>query len=264
VIDNGSTDGSTAVIKDQFPSVKIIPLGENQGFARACNVGICCALKNGARYTLLLNNDTVVAPDMITHLVRAMDISPAAGVLTPRIMRYGGNQIWFMGSRIRPMTLDLLDFGIGRKSQLPLDRMVQVDVALGAGMLVDRRVFERVGLLDETFFFYHEDIDFSLRVRQAGFEIWSVPWARMWHKVSASTEQRSYLRAYYHARGSVYFYYKHSAGWQRVLVLLYRLGSALRSTLRYLLRGSLRHIVSYWHGLCDGCHDLCHSLGERE
>ena len=131
-------------------------------------------------------------------------------------------------------------------------------------MLVARRVFEQVGLLDETFFFYYEDIDFSLRVSQAGFEIWSVPSARMWHKVSASIGHCSPLQAYHHARGSVYFYYKHTVGWQRGLILMYRLGSALRSTLRHAWHGRFRHIVNYWQGLHDGWQALFRKLGESE
>jgi GT2 family glycosyltransferase len=264
VVDNGSTDGSTEAVAARFPTVKLILLGENRGFARASNVGIRRSLEAGAQYMLLLNNDTVIAPDMIDALVDAADSSPAAGILTPRIMYYGEDRVWSMGSRVRPLTLATLDFGRSRQPRFPLNRMVQVDSVVGCGMFVARPVFEQIGLFDEAFFFYYEDLDFSIRARKAGFELWAVPWAKMWHKVSASTEQSRYLRFYYLAHSSVRFYHKHTAGLQRWLMVPYRAGSACRLTLEHGLRGDIEAVRGYWRGLCNGLLNLCQSSNDGE
>jgi GT2 family glycosyltransferase len=252
VVDNGSTDGSADVVMTQFPSVDLSILKENQGFARATNVGIRRALDSDAQYVLLLNNDTVVAPDMISALVDAAQGLPRGGILTPRIMYYGGDHIWSMGSRLRPVTFDMPDFGRSRRPGFSLETLVPVDVILGCGMLVKRCVFEQVGLLDERFFFYYEDLDFSLRARQAGYELWAVPWARMWHKVSTSIKQNHYLRAYYMASSSVYFYAKHAIGKTRWFTMFYRMMSALRFTLEYGVQGNFEALKGYWSGLRAG------------
>ena len=256
VMDNGSTDGSVQAIGSQFPNVKLTPLGRNLGFAQASNIGLRQMMEDGARYALLLNNDTVIAPDMIDVLVGTATKSPAIGILTPRIMYYGQDRIWSMGSRIRPLTLAMLDFGQGREPRMPHEQMFQVDSTVGCGMLVNCRVFERIGLLDESFFFYYEDLDFCLRTRDAGFEIWAVPWAKMWHKVSASTEHSGYLRHYHLARSGVRFYDKHTTGLQRWLMVPYRAGSAARFTLEHGLRGASEGLRGYWHGLRDGLRGL--------
>lgn len=252
VVDNGSTDGSADIITAQFPSVDLSILKENQGFARATNVGIRRALERDAQYGLLLNNDTVVAPDMISALVDAAQGLPRSGILTPRIMYYGGERIWSMGSRLRPVTFDMPDFGRSRCPGFSLETLVPVDVILGCGMLVKRCVFERVGMLDERFFFYYEDLDFSLRARHAGYELWAVPWARMWHKVSESTKQNHYLQAYYMASSSVYFYSKHVKGKTRWLTIFYRIMSALRFALEHGIQADFDAVKGYWKGVKMG------------
>jgi len=252
VIDNGSTDGSADVVTAQFPFVALSVLSENQGFARATNVGIRRALERDAQYVLLLNNDTVVAPDMLSALVDAAQALPRGGILTPRIMYYGSDRIWSIGSCLRPVTFDTPDFGRSRRPGFSLETLVPVDVILGCGMLVKRCVFEQIGLLDERFFFYYEDLDFSLRARHAGYELWAVPWARMWHKVSESIKQNHYLQAYYMASSSVHFYSKHAKGKTRWLTIFYRMMSALRFTLEHGIQGDFDALKGYWRGIKTG------------
>jgi len=252
VVDNGSTDGSPQRVLERYPCVHIIPLDRNLGFARAVNAGVAFVLDQGCRYVMLMNNDAVVRADAVHSLVAFALEHGGDCILSPKVMHYGCDSVWSMGSRVRRATFDLLDFGPGRTGRLPLDRSVAVDVVLGCGMFATDGVFSRIGFLDEAFFFYYEDIDFSLRAGDAGIDLLTVPWALVWHKVSESTRDTTYLREYYRAKASVAFYLKHTSGWHRLLVSGYRLLSALSFTCRNLIQGSLKPIAGHWCGLAAG------------
>jgi hypothetical protein len=255
IVDNGSTDGSSQVIASRFPHVTILRLESNRGFSQASNIGIRQALASGMEYILLLNNDTIVDPNMIEELVKAADILSKAGILAPQIMHYGQELVWSSGSQINPLTLDLPDFSHSAKLS-PISKMKKVDAVVGCGMLIRQNVFNKIGLLDESFFFYFEDLDFCLRARDAGYEIWTIPQAQMWHKVSASTEGHKHIRFYHLARSGIRFYFKYSKGLSRYTVIAYRIASACKFFLRRGVRGDFEGIRSYYQGLLDGLKDI--------
>jgi GT2 family glycosyltransferase len=147
---------------------------------------------------LLVNNDAVVAPDAVAKLVAATDTQ--VGVVMPRIDVWSTSQLWHAGARrrgINPLPQPL------RVPDLAHRQPVPIDFAVGCVLLVRRRVFERVGLFDERYFMYYEDLDFSTRVRAAGFGLAVVPTARAWHHVGSSllydSPRRTYLITRYRA-----------------------------------------------------------------
>lgn len=188
VVDNGSRDGSVEAIRDRFPRLDVIALPENRGFAGGCNVGITAALSRGAGAVLLLNNDTEVAADFLGWLVQSLNEHPRAAAVSGAVLRYDN-----------PEVLDVayleIFFGHGLVHRrgvnaLPgqgFDVERQVDVGVGSCLLLRREALERVGLLDEEYFAYHEEVDWCFRARQAGFEIWYQPLSRIWHHGSRST-----------------------------------------------------------------------------
>ncbi|MEJ2557919.1 MAG: glycosyltransferase family 2 protein [Anaerolineae bacterium] len=177
VVDNGSTDGSTQAIRESFPEVWVIETGANLGFTGGNNVGIRHALDREADYVLLLNHDTEVASDSLTQLVRAAEaaIDPQRG------------QAQMVG-------IDEPDSG--RYGSTPRE----VDFVSGCALLVRSSVLEQVGLLDERFFAYYEEVEWCIRARRAGYHILSVPEAKVWHKISPGRRAASPVVHYYMTR----------------------------------------------------------------
>lgn len=187
VVDNGSTDGTADAIASEFGDFVILIRNEkNLLFAGGNNVGIDRALRDGHKFILLLNNDTTVAPDSLQHLARVSQGIPSA-ILVPKI--YYASQpdvLWYAGGLGNLRRARFLHRGIREKDIGQHDKMEATDWATGCALFVPRSVFERVGLLDETLGLYNEDVDFCLRAKASGFEIYYVPAAKLWHKISAS------------------------------------------------------------------------------
>jgi GT2 family glycosyltransferase len=204
VVDNGSTDGSAAAVAEQFPDAELISTGVNLGFAAGNNVGIRRALERGADWVLLLNNDATVEPGLVGALESAASARPDAGVLACKVLFADSDRLWYAGAGF--------DARLGRsrherfgapdepKPGEPSELRDTVR-ATGAGMAVSRAAIEAAGLLDEELFLYAEDLEWCLRIREAGFAVVYVPEARVRHRVSAATGGAgSPTTAYYETR----------------------------------------------------------------
>ncbi|MEZ6194177.1 MAG: glycosyltransferase family 2 protein [Planctomycetota bacterium] len=189
VVDNGSTDDSLALAGGGSPVPEIIRNPDNRGFAAAANQGIARALERGADLVFLLNNDARCEPETLARLEEASRRRPAAGLLAPKILREGEGppRLWCAGVSVgfHPNLQDLR--GFERPDDGRYDREEEVDALTGCGLLVRREVFEAIGLFDERFFVYVEDLDLSLRARDAGFACLHVPGAVLHHRAGAST-----------------------------------------------------------------------------
>jgi hypothetical protein len=206
-VDNGSSDGSQQAIRERFPEVLLIEAGANLGYAGGNNLGLRHALDTGARWAMLVNNDAVVADDVIEGFEAAASQRPRAGILAGKVFFADRPQtVWFAGQRVS----ELLGYsgrprGYGRADGPRYAHVRRTGRAVGALMAVSREAIEAVGLLDEDLFAYVEDVDWALRVRAAGYEVIFAPGARAWHAISASTggEARSTHTLYYGVRNTV-------------------------------------------------------------
>jgi GT2 family glycosyltransferase len=202
-VDNGSTDGSDAEVERRFPSVELIRLGKNTGFAGGNNAGLAEAQKRGADWVLLLNNDAVAEPGIVEALDRAASARPDAGILACKVLFEDGLTVMYAGASFNAWlgySGRRVGFGGPDRFREPHD----VGRADGAAMAVSRALLERVGLLDETLFAYAEDVDLSLRARSAGFAVVFVPDAVVRHKGSASTGGgASTTNLYYDTRNTI-------------------------------------------------------------
>jgi GT2 family glycosyltransferase len=183
VVDNGSRDGSLEYLRRQFPGVRILPQDHNLGFAAGCNVGMKFALERGFKYVLPLNNDTVVDPAFLAELLHAADQHPQAAMISPKIyFQDMPNRVWWAGGSFSLWTG--MAKHIGRKvvDRNQFDQEARIDWATGCAALIKSDILNETGLFDEVFFAYSEDLDLSLRLRRAGYEIWYAPKARLWHK----------------------------------------------------------------------------------
>lgn len=184
LVDNGSTDGSAAVIAERFPSVTLLRNEENVGFAAGNNAGVRNALEAGAEYLWLLNNDTVVEKDTLKNLVKALQGTPGAGMASPVIHYHGDpDSVQFCGSYIDWERRRIVK--VENPGSLPGNG---ANVSLwGTALLIKRGVVERIGHLDAKYFAYHEDEEYCMRAARAGYRCIVVPGARLFHKNSRST-----------------------------------------------------------------------------
>jgi GT2 family glycosyltransferase len=254
VVDNGSGDGSAECIARHFPHIELITLPHNMGFGAACNRAIVWAMENGAcEYVLLLNNDAVVHPRALSELVSVAQAHPEGGIFGPMMYYYDDPRtIWYAGARRRWGVLAAADTGRGQVDRGQFDAVRQVDYVFGAAMFVRRSVFERIGLFDEKFFLYLEDMDFCLRAQKTGFSLFFVPQARVWHKGSASTADNEGMRKYHFVKSTVRFARKHTSPLFSLPALVFWTLVLLRFIANDLACGDFAVVRSYWLGLLNG------------
>ena len=186
VVDNGSSDNSVTEIRNQFPDYEIIGLPENYGFARGNNAGFEL-VKQKADYTIFLNNDTIVDPNFVEPLINAMESNSTVKQSTPKIF-YADNldYIWFGGGKVSLWAGWIRHLGIRQKDSIQFSFNRNVDYATGCCVCMRTVDFESIGMFDESFLMYGEDVDLSLRFRKQGGQILFVPESKIWHKVSSS------------------------------------------------------------------------------
>lgn len=234
VVDNHSTDASVPALRSSFgEGLTVIEKAENTGYASGLFPGIQLAMQNGADWVLLLNNDIVVDPSFYQELENAIRAHPDYAIFGPLIFDYNHPDcIWFLGDRRIPGLLFTRSLGQSDLSENSSQEVIPVDHISGCAMLVKRRVFETIGFFSDAYFMYAEDIDFCWRAKQAGFKLASVPKAKMWHKVSASSRHDRPLNRYWRIQNQILYYRKYSNPFQvpihfglsllRAMVLIFR------------------------------------------
>lgn len=188
VVDNGSTDDSTTVIKEKFPHLLLIENGANLGFSAGNNVGIEYAITQGADYIFLLNNDTIVDPQVISALIEASRKYPDAGIFGSKIYYYGSSEkIWYAGAQWLPDKLRFEHIGQGIiDNGKDWEDVRETDYICGCALLIKADVVKQIGILEPKYFLMWEEGDFCYRARRSGYKSIIVPSSKVWHKISAS------------------------------------------------------------------------------
>jgi GT2 family glycosyltransferase len=240
LVDNGSTDGSPDYVRQEFPEVQVIALDHNAGFAAANNVAIRAST---ARYVALLNNDTRALPRWLAALKAALDTRPEIGFCASKIVLYN-----------QPDVLDsagdlFYDCGVGEKrgrSQKDDERFakpVPVFGACAAAALYRREMFKDIGLFDEDFFAYAEDVDLNFRAQLAGYKCLFVPDAVVYHHLQGTSRSLPNRSLYLSRRNAVDALVKNMPGallWRR---LPYIVGYYFVVDLAYIVQGKLMPIL---------------------
>ena len=213
VVDNGSTDGSPDAFerwsRDNL-SVTLIRNAENRGFVRGSNQGMRHALSTDTDYVFLLNNDTVVEPDVLTMLVQAAERSGDLGMVGPKIYQHGrGLVLDSAGTRAIPWLAQGFLLGHGKVDHGQYDDPGDLPYVTGTALLVRRAVLEKVGLMDEDYFCYFDDFDWGLKARKAGYRLLLVPEAVVHHKGSQTAGFNSPFYMHHMVRSRVLFARKH-------------------------------------------------------
>ena len=252
VVDNASDAGSIKEIYATFPEAEVIVNPSNLGFSNGMNVGIDHALREGADFVFIANNDTTLAPDLLDQLVETA-CSEGADVTSPAIYYMEpDDRIWSIGGWRSPVNYEILQ-AYHRLDISKTTQSFQVDFTTGCGMLLSRQCVEKVGFFDPRFFMYYEDSDYCLRAQRMGCKLWVVPKAKMWHRVAASIcGINSPGERYYMGLSSVLFFRKHVRGWHWLVVLPYRFASAVKTVFTLISHDCGPSARAYLHGLYDG------------
>jgi GT2 family glycosyltransferase len=237
VVDNHSKDDSVSMVRAQFPQVELIASEDNLGFAGGNNRAIPYCQ---GEYVLLLNPDTEVKPEALNVLVAFMDSQPDAGAAGSRLLNDDGTlqpschpmptlsrEFW------RMFYLDkLIPVGVYDMEKWDMEQPREVDVLMGASMLLRKEVLDRVGLLDEGYFMYSEEVDLCFRLQKAGWRLFWVPQSQVVHYWGQSAKQvlaKMFLQLY---RGKLRFFRKHYSG---LTVFLYKIVLGLAALFRLAL-----------------------------
>lgn len=255
LVDNASQNPEGKVLKEAFPHILLLENEQNLGFAGGNNAGIRKALEMGFSHIMLLNNDTEVEPDFLGKMMLDFSKNPKLGLLQPMICFLDEpEKIWSAGGKwvswlARAKTL-------GDRKSLKTYRIssTQLDWATGCCMLLSREAILHSGLLNEQYFAYFEDVEWSLRIRKQGFEIGLVPEAKIYHEAGASSKKshsEGTLSArvfYYHVRNQFYLLRSQKAG----LDFLYHLGRFKLWIFYFLLRGRFQKLKAVAKGIKEG------------
>lgn len=246
VVDNGSTDQSVELVKTEFPEVRLIANRTNRGFAAANNQGICAAI---GKYYFLLNSDTEIIGDALAQLVSFMDDHPGVGACGPQLLNADGTLQ--PSGRSFPTQLQTV------AALVPLPRLIRrhlvddlerrdyqlicpVDEVSGAAMCLRRDALAEVGLLDESFFFFGEDVDLCWRLYQAGWSIYYVPQAQVVHLWGGSRSPRSEQMRLLGQRAYMLLMRKHRPGFATFLLICLAIIATIFKALVRLFSGLRR------------------------
>ena len=221
VVDNQSHDGSAEMVETEFPQAALIRSERNGGFAYGNNQGLHQAR---GRYALLLNPDTVVPPDAFAILTAFMDEHPEVGIVGPRLVRADGSldlacrrsfptpEVSFYRivglSKLFPKSRRFARYNL---TYLDEHELAEVDSVVGACMMVRRQAMEQVGLLDEAYFMYGEDLDWAYRIKSHGWKVYYNPAATVLHYKRESSRQRPVRTIVEFYRAMLIFHRKHYA-----------------------------------------------------
>ncbi len=221
VVDNASTKDEASEIENRFSHVMVIRSDENLGFAGGNNLGIQAA---HGKYLFFLNNDTIIhQPSAISHLIKRLESSDEIGIVSPKIrFSWGSQQIQYAGyTSLSSITLRNKSIGCGEEDQGQYDIARPTPYAHGAAMMVKREVIEQAGMMPVCYFLYYEELDWSVMIRRAGYEIWYEPACTVYHKESQTTGRISPLKTFYITRNRLLFAKRNIKGISKYMSYLY-------------------------------------------
>ncbi len=214
LVDNNSKDGSLELVRRVFPKIVCIKNSENLGFSAGNNIGIEYALERSADYILLLNYDTIVEKDFLWPLVKMMEDDKKIGIASPIILKGESSNVWFSGGKINWFKMKTEH----KKDKLK-ENYFHSDYITGCAMIIRKEVFRKVGLLDEDYFLYWEDADFSVRVKRVGYKLAVCAGSRIRH-LEKSQEKKT-NKIYWLVLSGLIFFKKNSPAYLRPWIFFY-------------------------------------------
>lgn len=253
VLDGGPPgDPALAVVRDSYPSIDIVCLPTNLGYAGNNNIGIDHALSRGAEWVFLLNDDTVVAPDAVAQLVEAGKSDSRVGIVGPTVYHFDEPSIIQSAGGAVTAGWDAVHHGQNEveRGQFPTQRLVSW--ISGCALMVRRELIAEVGMLDERFFLYWEEVEWCLRAGRAGWHVMHAPTAHVWHKGVRRDYRPGPAVTYYSTRNHLLMLAALGAPRSARLMILARMMRTLvSSTVRPRWRSKRAHRDAMWQGVMD-------------
>jgi len=259
LVDNGSRESPEAEVMRRFPDIEYLQTKENLGFAGGNNVGFAYALKKKADYVFILNNDTEIAKDAISQLVRFCEKKPKAGAAGSKIYYHSHpNRIWSAGSLL-VLGKSILR-GINEEDWGQYDVAMRMPQVVGAAILMRASALRQVGGFDEGYFAYYEETKWCLLAGNAGWQIWYVPASKVWHKVAASTGGGSSPQSvYYLVRNRLHLIVDVLPWVEKLPAFLLWVAEVCVRAASYCARGKFALVKATLKG---GLHGLCGRTGK--
>jgi GT2 family glycosyltransferase len=258
IIDNASPNGSGILLQQTFTQHTVILSDRNGGFAAGNNIGIRYALEHNADYIFIVNDDATVTPDILNHMVGYAEKHADVGLLSARVYFPGTTELFAAAGRFNRLLCTGQNYGAIQIEKNETDHLKYVDYACGVLWLVRSEVFRTVGLMDEKYFMYFEDLEFSLRVLKS-YKMVYIPDAVAYHKTGSGKGWRNYseLYLYYHTRNR-FWVFEHSSWLYKVYVTVFiTVNSMAKSILILQNMGdpagkATKQLKALWKGWRDG------------
>jgi GT2 family glycosyltransferase len=269
VVDNGSEGNDAQVLEEKFGNyIHLIKNDRNYGYTGGNNIGIRYALSNSdPDYLLMLNNDIIVAPDFLNHLVAAAAADASIGIVGPKVYYYGfPRHLQTAGARVNMWTGQAPAIGSRQIDAGQYDRQREVDYVFGCCLLAKKEVIQKVGLFDESYFCYYDEIDYCTRAGKAHYKVCYIPEAKIWHKnpmkekvwdKTPERRRKTDFSYYYMARNNFRFMRKHATRWQysSFLVCFFGCYFWFATGICLLYHRDIGRLTGFYRGVRDGLLD---------
>jgi len=207
LVDNGSVDGSAELVRSGYPDVHLLELDRNHGFAGAVNLGITLAMRNGAGFVALLNNDAWAREDWLEELLSVMRDHPEVGIATSKVLQPDGRHFDSAGN-LYSVWGHPFPRGRDEQDEGQYEERALVFGASGGASLYRAEMLTDIGLFDEDFFAYYEDDDLSFRAQLAGWKVMYEPRSLAHHRIAATSSKHPTLRRYHVTKNAFYLFHK--------------------------------------------------------
>jgi len=260
VVDNGSHDGSDVQLEAIYPEILLLRNENNKGFTGGNNRGIEWALNNGFEYLMLLNNDTEVEPDFLSELIRGIEGDPTIGAIQPKFYFLSNKElVWNAGGKIIKSLGVVLTVGVNNKSNQNLETSGETAWITGCGFLVRSSIIKKIGGLNERFFMYYEDVDWSLKIKSLGYKLWYCPSSIVYHEAGVSNKSEVGKEGvlnpqvhYFAARNNLLLLRKYTPWYFIPTVTIFQMAKYASYISYFLVRKRFIKIRSICKGLKDG------------
>ena len=261
LIDNESKEKSASKLKESFPHITILPQETNLGFTGANNLGIKYGLALGAEYIMLLNNDTIVPKNFMPPLLTTRRSNSQIAAVQPKIMFADKpDKIWSGGGIYNSLIASTTTIGYDQLDTEKYNKPTYLDWLTGCCILIKAEIISEVGLLNNHFFAYYEDVDWSLRIRKLGYLLAYNPSVPIYHKAGASSKTKSkttdgFLSPFVHflnTRNHIFLVRLHAKGFHAINAHVFLLLKIIGYGLYFILKGRKKKLKMLLNGFLKG------------
>jgi len=254
VVDNASSDESVDAVRQAFPEVEMIVNDRNLGFAEGSNQGLELAIKEGIEYVLFLNNDATLDGEAIKKLIDLLERKPEAGAAAPYIFYYDRRDvIWYGGGEVSLWRGRIGHRFLRRRFNADKHKAKTTDYLTGCVFIARTEVLKSLGGFDTSIYLYSEDVDLSLKLRKAGWQLWVQPDAKAYHRISVTSGgELSPFKAFHRARSNIVIVKRWAEWWEFPTLMIGGLLAGSIISARLLLQGRVKMVISIWRGIISG------------